>query len=201
MTAKIYSVNKKYCSIVDDKCEIFNKTSYGWYRIKTKNKYYFRNKSGAYLHRLIMALHLGIYLEDLIGEIDHIDGNGLNNQISNLRIAPNRSSQMANMKHHENSTSIYKGVHYRPKYNHPWQSKLMKDGKNIYLGYFDTEIEAATQYVLGAIYFFENFAKLNFEDNRKEYIDKINSGYNPTYEPRKESSKIKGVSFDKHAGK
>lgn len=197
---KILSSNGIIVYVDDDVYEWIN--GFSWFVGSRKNKQYAHtriNSKTVYMHRMIYELKYNISLKRT-QEIDHIDGNGINNQLSNLRIA-NRSENMANMEHHIKSTSQYKGVYNRGKYKHPWQSKLMKDGKNVYLGYFDTEIEAAIQYDLGAIYYFGKYAKLNFPDRRQEYLEKLNSGFNPVHIPRKTTSKYRGVSFDSYSGK
>ena len=43
------------------------------------------------------------------GHLDHIDGDGTNNRMSNLRLATN-SQNMANRRRNTNSNSPYKGV-------------------------------------------------------------------------------------------
>lgn len=73
--------------------------------------------------------------------IDHIDGCGLNNQRSNLRVVTIMENQW-NISSHKNSSSKYIGVSYysnRRKY----RSGVNRFGKYIYLGYFNTEEEAA----------------------------------------------------------
>jgi hypothetical protein len=64
--------------------------------------------------------------------IDHIDGDRLNNQITNLRVVTQA----------ENNQNINaKGVGYK-KANKKWQSQIQVNHKQIYLGLFDTEEEA-----------------------------------------------------------
>lgn len=70
--------------------------------------------------------------------IDHIDGNGLNNQRSNLRIVTRRQNQQ---NRHENKTSIYPGVNWNFKRN-KWEAGIRINGKTKHLGYFDFELEA-----------------------------------------------------------
>jgi len=93
--------------------------------------------------------------------IDHIDGDGLNNQRSNLRIA-NKSQNAMNAKKHTRSTSKYKGVYYYKRDN-KWASQIVLNNKRYYLGLFADEIDAAKAYDKKAIELFGEFAKLNFK--------------------------------------
>lgn len=104
------------------------------------------------MHRLIMSVPIGF-------EIDHKDGNGLNNQRNNLRICTRSENQM-NRRKKENSSSIYKGVSFH-KREGKWRAVIMINGKYIGLGDFDSEVEAAKAYNTKAIELFCEFANLN----------------------------------------
>ncbi len=111
-------------------------------------------------HRVIYFLETGEQPEG----IDHIDGNKLNNHISNLRAA-NQSENIANSKSRKNSTSKYKGVS-KTKSGSNWIARIAKDGKQIWLGSFLNEKEAAKAYNEAAIKYFGEFAYLNkIEEN------------------------------------
>jgi len=92
-------------------------------------------------------------------EIDHIDGNGLNNQKYNLRKADGKN--VVNRQKFKNSTSKYKGVFWNKKLG-KWQTQIRVNKKAIYLGLFEDDIEAAKAYDKVAIAYFGEFAKLNF---------------------------------------
>lgn len=82
--------------------------------------------------------------------LDHEDGDGLNNQIANLRPATNRQNQ-GNTKLDRRNTSGYRGVCYRAAATtRPWRASISTriDGKqNCHvLGYFATKEEAARAY-------------------------------------------------------
>ena len=75
-------------------------------------------------------------------KVDHIDGNGLNNQKSNLRIVTNRQNQQ---NRHHKRTSKYPGVSWAGNIG-KWRTQIQLNGKRYYLGSFDLEVDAATVY-------------------------------------------------------
>ena len=66
--------------------------------------------------------------------IDHIDGNGLNNRKANLRTATHSENQ-CNRPAPSNNTSGFKGVSFEARRN-KWRAEITKSGRNIHLGYF-----------------------------------------------------------------
>ena len=72
--------------------------------------------------------------------IDHIDGNGLNNAIANLRnITPRENSR--NLSKPKNNSSGVIGVSYMPKKD-KWQAYINGENGRIALGIFKTKDEA-----------------------------------------------------------
>lgn len=59
------------------------------------------------------------------------------------------------------TTSLYKGVylHSRKK---SWVARIQVDRRDIYLGLFDSQEDAAAAYNVAASRFFGEFARLNF---------------------------------------
>jgi hypothetical protein len=92
------------------------------------------------------------------GEIDHKDGDGLNNRRSNLR-PTTHSQNIANQRMRKTNTSGYKGVSRDKK---GWQVVIGHEGKQYRIGNFSTKIEAAQAYDNAARRLFGEFASLNF---------------------------------------
>src|SRR5882672_5229974 len=87
--------------------------------------------------------------------VDHRDGNGLNNQRSNLR-ACNHSENAKNRK--ARGTSKYLGVSWHV---YKWKAQIKANGKYIHLGMFEDEVLAAASYNEAAIKYHGAFARLN----------------------------------------
>lgn len=105
-----------------------------------------------YMHRLIMGEPKG-------KEIDHRDGNGLNNQGFNLRVCTHGENQQN--QHRTYGVSQYKGVTWYEARG-KWGAYIMRDKKRKHLGYRDSEIECAKLYDEKAVEMFGKFAKTNF---------------------------------------
>lgn len=115
-----------------------------------------RSKRTVAMHRLIMGHHPGM-------EIDHRDGNGLNNTRSNLRIATHSQNQQ-NKAAKRGTTSQYKGVGWN-KNAGKWAAFIRKDRRNFHLGLFVDEAKAARRYDEAARVMFGEWAKLNFPND------------------------------------
>jgi len=88
--------------------------------------------------RVIYFLGTGIDPEEKY--VDHIDGDILNNKISNLRLAT-LSQNQDNRKKNKNNTSGITGVLWS-KISKKWRAEIYKDRSLIYLGLFDNKDEA-----------------------------------------------------------
>lgn len=74
--------------------------------------------------------------------VDHIDGNKLNNHVSNLRIVSHRYNvSTCYRKPNENKTSKYVGVLLRKSRNN-WMARIQIDNKQVILGTFKNEEDA-----------------------------------------------------------
>lgn len=114
------------------------------------------------MHRLVMGLTKG----DGIC-VDHINGNGLDNQRANLRLCT-KAQNLANRGKATKNTSGYKGAYLvgaktgkHPTVK-PWFAAISIDNKLIHLGRFDTATDAAKAYDVAAKAHWKEFAQLNF---------------------------------------
>lgn len=81
-----------------------------------------------------------------IGQIDHIDGNRLNNSIANLRDVSIIFNAQNQRSPHKRNTSGFIGVSWH-KQNSKWQARIRFDGKIKYLGLFQTPKAAYDAYL------------------------------------------------------
>lgn len=108
-----------------------------WSETKVKNTSYAHNYTTLNKNMAMHRLILNLYEYDHLKQIDHIDGNGLNNQKSNLRIVSGTLNNL-NKNIGLNKTSKYKGVSYSNR-DKLWSSFY----SNKRIGYFDNEIDCA----------------------------------------------------------
>lgn len=91
--------------------------------------------------------------------IDHIDGNGSNNAIANLREAT-RSENMRNCGLRKHSTSGVKGVFWDAGVK-KWRASINANGRRHYLGIYEDKEDAAAAYASAARRLHGEFARLN----------------------------------------
>lgn len=127
-----------------------------WHARAVKNRSYASSK----INGKNVSLHAYLLTPPQNSDIDHIDGNGLNNQRFNLRICSHMEN-MANQKQHRDSKSPYKGI-WRAQHCDRWAVQLVYRGRKLYLGLFKDPIEAAKAYDLKAKELHGSFARLNF---------------------------------------
>ena len=128
-------------------------SKYNWYLHKWGNNEYAHSAtfSGRSMHRLVLQAKPGQI-------IDHIDGNGLNNEKKNLRIV-DHAINMQNRR--PCGKSKYLGV-YQDKGRSRWRATLTFNRKTVYLGTYDTEIEAAVAYDKAVVERYGEAGKTNF---------------------------------------
>lgn len=91
-------------------------------------------------HRVIWAMVNGFWP---MVEVDHIDGDKMNNRISNLRLA-GKTENMRNMPIPKTNTSGILGVgkNFTSSGRLRWTATIRENGRAKHLGYFDTAEQA-----------------------------------------------------------
>lgn len=119
---------------------------------------YVKNSGQEYLHRLIIGA------KDLF--VDHINGNKLDNRLSNLRLCTNSENVKNHVKLNKNNTSGIIGVRYRND-RHKWYAEIQCDNKVIRLGSFSKKEDAIKARINAEIVYFKEFKSkvLNNEIN------------------------------------
>jgi hypothetical protein len=111
-----------------------------------------------------IQMHVAIMQPPAGLDVDHIDGNGLNNTRANLRLAT-RAENTHNRNRAGNNTSGYKGVHLQKgngKRKDVWRARITVNGRRHWIGDFNSPQDAAHAYDAAARKAFGEFAKTNF---------------------------------------
>lgn len=127
---------------------------YSWHCIPGKRTAYASRcytRNGKRIHE---GMHTTIHGGDMI---DHIDGDGLNNQRSNLRLCTD-SLNGANRR--PNKGKRFKGITFMPSYK-KWMARVQVQKKRFTIGFFDSEFDAAKAYNESALKAFGEYARLN----------------------------------------
>ena len=106
------------------------------------------------MHRMIMSSPVGI-------NVDHINGNGLDNRTENLRHAT--AAQNARNMRKKSNNNPYKGIHFK---RGKWDAEIRCGDQREWLGSFSDPLDAAKAYDAAAIRLHGEFAKINFPTNR-----------------------------------
>lgn len=139
---KTLTLSKNQVCIVDD-ADFEFLSEYSWYANWQGNKFY--ATTGLYdpdtqkttqlrMHTLLMQPPAGMV-------VDHINGNSLDNRRENLRVCT-QSENLFNMRGH--GATHFKFVYADKRRPKPWAASWRDGarGKNTFLGYYYTEVEA-----------------------------------------------------------
>lgn len=159
---KTISLTQGKVAIVDDQdYEWLNQ--WKWTASKIRGKWYAVRSLGPRKNRKYILMHRLVH-NVLPGMVcDHRNGNSLDNRNQNLRSCTQKDN-VHNQSAHKDALSKYKGISCdkSSKRRKRWRARIMSDGREKSLGYFDTELEAAKAYDQKAKELFGEFAKLNF---------------------------------------
>lgn len=161
---KTISLTKGQAALVDDE-DYEELNEHSWCAVQRPNGKWYATRTITHWNRrtkersLECVLMHRVVLQGTI-EVDHRDGNGLNNQRANLRPATRKQNGANRGKFASRTTSRFKGVSWNARAR-KWQAGIKVDGKSKYLGSFGDEVDAARAYNRAAGEHFGAFARPN----------------------------------------
>lgn len=109
--------------------------------------------------RRIIKMHREVLRATRGQEVDHINGDRLDNRKENLRFCTNHQNRF-NQKVRKDNTSGFKGV-YWDKAKRKWYVSIAAKPHRVFLGYFDDKEDGAKAYNAAAKRLHGSFARLN----------------------------------------
>lgn len=149
----------RFVAVVDPE-DVGQVTRYSWHALRRGHTRYAKAtlrsaedpKGGTILmHRLI----LGVVDPGI--QVDHRDGDGLNNRRSNLRIC-SREENLRYTRLRSDSRTGLKGVGFNARLNR-YHARIFVNKKSVYLGSFETAEEAHAAYCRAAEIHYREFAR------------------------------------------
>jgi hypothetical protein len=95
--------------------------------------------------------------------VDHTNTDSLDNRRANLRLATPSQNSCNSRRDKSNTYSRYRGVSFS-KRKQKWFAAIRANGRKLWLGYFDNELDAAKAYDVAAREYHKDFARLNFPE-------------------------------------
>jgi len=125
-----------------------------WRAVNKGNKWYAYSTNNGFMHQVLCPTDKGHV-------VDHIDGDGLNNHVDNLRSVTHSQNQQ-NRRKLAPGTSRYKGL-CREKEAGKWSVSICHNGHRRKVRSIESELIASLIYDLLAVDTFGDYAHLNHE--------------------------------------
>jgi len=164
---KIPLTQDKYAIVDPERYEELAK--YTWFAVRSERGYYAvrmtRAKRGSRVKQKAVRMHRVILKPPEGKFVDHINHNGLDNRRANLRVCTIQQNMWNKRKQRGNYSSKYKGVNWS-KNERKWVARVTCNGRQVFLGYFDDEKEAAMAYDAKAKELFGEYAAPNLPSSK-----------------------------------
>lgn len=155
---KIKLTQEKIAFVDDEYYEILNKFKWcaywdrwNWYALRNSSFINGKRKK-IWMHREIMAAPKGI-------QVDHRNGDGLDNRKENLRLCNNQQNQRNKINANKNNKLKIKGVCWDNS-KKKFQAYIGVNGKAIHLGFFNVLGDADSAYRIAEEKYFDDFVRI-----------------------------------------
>lgn len=141
-----------------DKADAEMVSGFNWYAFRHTHGFYAARKLNhgsitLFMHNVLLPPTNGL-------QTDHRNGDGCDNRRCNLRVATISQNHANSKKQVRKTSSAHKGVHWL-KRERRWRAKIQVNYKEILLGYFRSEEDAALAYRQASERFYGEFAVHN----------------------------------------
>lgn len=136
-----------------------NLNQYKWYANLRCGNYYAVRRSWDKVNKMYKTIYMHKLILPTLNQVDHIDGDTLNNSRSNLREATSLEN-CANIGIRSTNKSGFKGVHWSNKLK-KYVAQITSNYKTETIGYYSNSIDAAKAYDARTIELNGQFARTN----------------------------------------
>lgn len=164
-----------YIPLTQGRSAIVDFADYGWllhWKWSMSGRYAVRNFRLPDGRQSSISMHRALLNPPADMEVDHINGNPIDNRRENLRLATPSQNQW-NKGPRKDSKRGYKGTRFCKK-TRRWHACIAANRITVHLGYFDSEDDAAHAYDIAATALHGSFARLNnvgsFSCRQAQYI-------------------------------
>jgi hypothetical protein len=147
------------CALVDD-VDYAELSRFKWSAAKRGDAFYAVRGIGGRANRRLVYLHRVILNAQHGQDVDHVNGDGLDNRRGNIRIATT-AENMHRRDASKQNASGYRGVGFEQRRG-KWSAQIKLDRRCYFLGYFNDPLDAARAYDKAAAEMHGEFARLNF---------------------------------------
>ena len=151
----IIPLTKGFQAIVDT-ASLHLICGWNWSTYGARNMYAGRGEwisgkcSQVLMHRVIMGAPHGV-------QVDHINGDTLDNRIANMRLVSGPENSL-NRKKYKNNTSGVKGVYWNSRLS-KWHSQIRFRNKRVHLGFHESIEDAEQAYRIASMSMFGDLAR------------------------------------------
>lgn len=154
---KEIKLTKNKTALIDD-ADYLLISHHKWCTLQTRRKYYAVSNIKTTMGAKLIRMHIFLLGKKAGFEIDHINNDSLDNRRSNLRHVT-RAQNQYNRSSATRGSSKFKGVSKRK--GRKYEAYIQHNRVGKHLGYFHTELEAASAYNDAARKLFGKYACLN----------------------------------------